>query len=225
MPAKNKTKTFEPNSFYHLYNRGYNRQEIFLDKQDYATFLYLLKRYLDPNFREKRKTPQGEVYWNRPNTVSHQLKLIAYCLMPNHFHLLVFQKNPRGITKLMRRIASNYATYFNKKYQKEGSPFQGTYRAVKVTSEEQLLHLSRYIHLNPESLWCRSLADYPYSSYSFYIKRRSCPRWLFPEEILAYFNAKTKNKSSYFHFVESFAKLKPHQKEKSILPYKDLLLE
>src|SRR3989338_1615456 len=110
-------------------------------------FFYLLRKYLEPGFQEKKYTPRGEECLVEPNHVHREVDLVAFCLMPNHFHLLLFQKSLEGMTKLLVRLCSSYSTYFNQKYEKKGSPFQGIYRAVAVTTEEQLLHLSRYIRL------------------------------------------------------------------------------
>lgn len=134
-------KVYGEGVFYHAYNRGYNKQEIFRDDQDYRTFLHLLKKYLEPGYREKRFTAKGEEYWVEPNHVHKEVDLVSFCLMPNHFHLLIYQKTLRGRPKLLSRITTSYSTYFNQKYETEGSPFQDTYKAVVVKTEEQLLYL------------------------------------------------------------------------------------
>lgn len=208
MPAKNKVKVYGENCFYHAYNRGYNKQDIFRDDDDYKNFLYLLKKYLDPEFLEKRKDANGVEYLLPSNHVYKELNLLSFCLMPNHFHFLIHQSSIKGMTKFIVRVSSNFATYFNKKYGTFGSPFQGTYKAVSVKSEEQLVHLSRYIHLNPFNP-----EEYPYSSYSWYLN--GGPAWLKPEKILGTF----KSPESYKNFVNSSI---PEQKEREM---KDLLLD
>lgn len=77
------------------------------------------------------------------------IDILAYCLMPNHFHLLAEQNSNHGILKKLSNIANGYAKYFNTKYHRVGSLFQGPFKAVLVETDEQLLHLSRYIHINP----------------------------------------------------------------------------
>lgn len=196
MPAKNKVKIYGEQVFYHVYNRGYNKQEIFRDDQDYKTFLYLLKKYLEPGFQEIRFTDKGEQYFLEPNHVYNEVELLAFCLMPNHFHLLVFQETAEGMTKLLRRITTSYSTYFNTKYQLEGSPFQDIYKAVAVKTEGQLLHLSRYIHLNSTELLNQYFETYPYSSYQFYLSIEK-PKWLKPDKILKSFTGP----ESYKKFV------------------------
>ncbi len=192
MPRKNTIKEYVANGFYHIYNRGIDRREIFLDEQDYSTFLFNLSRYLAPFNIEDRSGFKKD----RPSVSKHKLDmnlagevdLLAYCLMPNHFHLLARQNNVDGITKVIRRVCVNYAMYFNKKYGRQGGLFESVYKAVLVESEEQLLHVSRYIHLNPvkrevykigpvRTTTATNPADYSFSSYKYYVSGNS-PDWL-----------------------------------------------
>lgn len=214
-------KLFVENTFYHAYNRGSNKQTIFHDEHDYRTFLYLFKRYLEPGFMERKFTPRGEAYFTEPHHLYKEIDLVAFCLMPNHFHLLVFQKTERGMPKLLSCLSSNYATYYNQKYGREGSPFQDTYKAVMVRSEEQLLHLSRYIHLNPVEVAGREgLKNYQPSSYVSYMDAPT-PTWLKPESVLVRFGEKL----SYLDFVESYLKLNEHEKEKEREEIADLMID
>lgn len=103
MPAKNSVKQFIENGYYHLYNRGVEKRNIFLDEQDFAVFLNYLKKYLDP-------TPGSDPNWGL-KTLSGEVDLITFCLMPNHFHLLAKQTTKNGITKLMRAICTNVEDY------------------------------------------------------------------------------------------------------------------
>lgn len=142
MPSRNSLKEFAGNAYYHLYNRGNNKQVIFQDEKDYAKFLSLLKRHLDlePHFdKQKREYPH----------LRNQISLLSYCLMPNHFHLLVLNKEQRGIELLMRSVSTSYVAYYNKKYQRVGPLFQGRYKASIIDTEPYVQHISRYIHRNP----------------------------------------------------------------------------
>lgn len=192
MPQKNTVKLFFTNSYYHVYNRGVEKRDIFMDQEDYKTFLFFLKKYLSP----PRK---GKISINK---LHEEIKLIAYCLMPNHFHLLLKQKSKDAITRLLRRVATNYVVYFNKKYKRVGSLFQGVYKAVLIDTTEQFIHLSRYIHLNP-----KNYQDYPYSSYTSFVDQNN-RKWLHPKEILEIFkeNNNKAPKQAYKHFVQSFLK-------------------
>lgn len=202
MPRKNSRKVYVENGFYHLYNRGVEKREIFLDEQDYKTFLYFLKKYLDP---ESREYP-----YFKNDDLTNQIQLLVYCLMPNHFHFLVKQKVINGITKFMSRIMTNYVMYFNKKYKRVGPLFQGVYKAVLIDNDNQFLHLSRYIHLNPYPEIITNIKDlskYSFSSYGEYLGKRRT-KWVNTEEILSFF-AQNKNKpgyqfNNYQSFVEDF---------------------
>lgn len=119
--------------------------------------------------------------------------------MPNHYHLLVKQNETNAINFFMRSLATKYSMYFNKKYKRVGSLFQGVYKAVKVKSEEQLLYLTKYIHRNPSGLAGSLLTSYPYSSLNCYINEKLLT-WFDPSPILAYFS-KTNKKLSYSNFI------------------------
>lgn len=195
---------------------------IFRDDQDYKSFLYLVRKYLEPGFKEKRYTPKGEEYFVEPNHVHNEVWLVAYCLMTNHFHLLLFQKTLKGMTKLMSRLQTSYATYFNQKYQSQGSPFQDTYKAVIVKTEGQLIHLSRYIHLNPIRLVKVGPPEaWPYSSYSAYLNPEKKPSWLKPEGVLGSFE----NPKSYKDFVVAYSSSSIEKQTDEMTEIKSLTLE
>ena len=200
MPAKNALKTYVENSYYHLYNRGVNKGIIFVDEEDYKTFLFYLKIYLSPiNLQgESLKVAPSHTLKN----YSERVKLHAYCLMPNHFHLLVFQKNPEDINFFMRSLASKYSMYFNHKHKRVGPLFQGVYKGVLIDSEEQLLYLTKYIHRNPLGILPsgRVLEGYKYSSYGNYLNLFN-QDWVNKEDILGLFS-KTEGAESYKTFVE-----------------------
>lgn len=193
MPAKNSLKLYLENGYYHIYNRGAGKSEIFLDDQDYRAFLHFLKKYLDPKSE---------------HSLDSELKLLAYCLMPNHFHLLVHQSTRDGIIKFMRSLATSYSMYFNNRYERSGTLFQGVYKAVIIETEVYFLHLSRYIHLNPRDL-SESWVNYPYSSYKAYLGDVKFS-WLDPVPILEFFKTARGSNSpfsryfSYQSFVEEY---------------------
>lgn len=98
------------------------------------------------------------------------IEIISYCLMPNHFHFLIKQLIDGGITEFVSKLSNSYTKYFNIKHRRVGPLLQGEFKSVLVESNEQLLHLSRYIHLNPlVSGLVKDLSDYPWSSYLEYI--------------------------------------------------------
>ncbi len=165
MPGKNIIKEYKAGGYYHIYNRGVEKRDIFLDKQDYKTFLSYLKLYLSPPLQgpslQVKVSPSKQL-----KNYSKTIDLFSYCLMPNHFHLGVQQHTQRDITSFMRSLGTKYSTYFNKKYDRVGSLFQGRYKAVRIKSDEQLIYLTKYIHLNPPNK-----NKHPYSSYGNYIGR------------------------------------------------------
>ncbi|MBU1071071.1 transposase [Patescibacteria group bacterium] len=199
MPAKNIVKTYKPNSYYHLYNRGVDKRTIYQDKQDYAVFLSYLKEYLSPipSKNPKRKISVNEKTYQIKGyqccNYHQNIILLIYCLMPNHFHLLVKQELARDIEYFMKSLATRYTTYFNKRNQRSGTLFEGTYKAVLVKSEEQFIHLSRYIHLNPHP---KPLTSQP-SSYPDYMKLKNTS-WVHTQTIIDHF----KNPMAYKKFIE-----------------------
>lgn len=217
MPAKNSVKEFVADSYYHIYNRGVEKRVIFIDEQDYNVFISYLKTYLVSKDTKKLhsqlanpKTPWSEkdkiLKLLRLNNFSDDLKLISYCLMPNHFHLLVIQKDSTTIDRFMNSLCTRYSMYFNRKYKRVGCLFQDVYKAVRVSNDEHLLEISRYIHRNPipqvlqgdplQNL--RKMEDYMYSSYKDYFG--SAPRsWIATQIILEYFSLKGPN--TYAAFV------------------------
>lgn len=217
MPAKNALKIYIENGYYHIYNRGINKQPIFHDEQDYAVFLSYLKTYLLPKeekqLREIISNPNNgwrekaqAIKLLRLNNFADEISLLAYCLMPNHFHLLVKQKLIDGIDRFMSSLGTRYTTFFNKKYKRFGPVCQAVYKAVLIDSDEQLLYLTSYIHRNPLG---KKLASQGESLQSYLSQPSSLPEylgqrkteWVHPEEILAYFSKKNP-RLSYQNFVE-----------------------
>jgi putative transposase len=188
MPGKNLQKVYLPDTYYHIYNRGINKEKIFLDDNDFAVFLNLIKRYLGQEVTYNK----NKVY--HPNYHS-DIELLAFCLMKNHFHLYVYQKSDeQAITKFMRSLSTAYSMYFNKKYKRVGPVFQQRYRAVRIINDAQLMHVSRYIHLNPDNY-----NDYEWSSLPYYLSTKRAD-WISPRRILDLFDQTT----DYKKFVDDY---------------------
>jgi len=211
MPSKNTVREYLKNGVYHVYNRGINKQNIFLNDHDYSTFLFYLKLYLDDPEKLKDLDPQKRHYLSR-KIFYGKVELLCYCLMPNHFHLILKQKGEKDISEFMRCVTLNYSMCFNDKRKRVGPLFQGKYKAVLVKNDEYLLHLSRYIHLNPfakvPNLGGKNkVADYTYSSCANYLGKKKSS-WLQPKLILDYFEENKNDfnikKSSYERFVEDY---------------------
>lgn len=165
--------------FYHIYNRGVEKRRIFLDKREHRRFIDTLTyyRYQRPQFKYSRflklSVKEREMYLtNLAKTSSPLVTFVSYVLMPNHFHLLVQQLTDDGISRLMKLLLDSYTRYFNTKNERVGPLLQGQFKAVRVESDEQLLHLSRYIHLNPYTSYLVKTIDnlhlYPWSSLQQY---------------------------------------------------------
>ncbi len=238
MPAKNVVKEYVEGGVYHVYNRGVEKRDIFIDDNDYKTFLYFLKTYLsNPEILKEstsQKSQKGSTLFKtlfNPSRANFydEVELLAYCLMPNHYHLLVRQKNKDSMLKFMKCLATNYSMYFNKRHERVGSLFQGVYKAVLVKSDEYLLHISRYIHLNPlkgfnpqedadpqedaqgdfSEQQIDQLHQYNWSSYDEYLDKRST-KWVNTRLIWEIFKELSGSLSSsggfdsYQDFVESY---------------------
>lgn len=179
---------FTNGEIYHLYNRGLEKQTIFHQGRDYSRFIQTIFYYQIQNPKPKFSLYRRSKIF----PINHQKKIIdilCYCLMPNHFHLVIKQLLDGGISEFMRRFIHSYTKYRNVKYKRQGPVFQGVFKAVRVETDEQLLHLSRYVHLNPlVSFLVKDLGAYPWSSYPVYINLANDPK-IAKEEILNFFNS------------------------------------
>lgn len=177
MPRRNVLKVDVPLSYYHVFTRGASKQPIFLDNSDFAFFISLFERYLSDT---PAKNSAGVTY----QKLSGDVEMLAYCLMGNHFHLLLYQKVEGGMQRLMRGAMTAYSRYFNTKYQRSGQLFESRYRAVRLPDSTYLAAVSRYIHRNPVSWFA-----YPYSSIGNYLEDTPT-RWLQTAPVLASFDSR-----------------------------------
>ncbi len=155
-------------NYYHIYNRGVNKQPIYEDFGDYQRHLEVLLYYQfagpKPKFSNRNRFKIAS------NQAEKTVEIVCYCLMPNHFHLLLKQLKDGGIEEFITKVGDSYAKYYNIKHQRTGPLFSSHYKAVQIETDEQLLHLSRYIHLNPfVSKLVNNPEDYPFSSYPEFI--------------------------------------------------------
>lgn len=154
--------------YYHIFNRGVDKMNIFNNSYNFQRFLKTMLYYkvLGPKPRFSLFTPTN----NLLDTSKQIVEIIVFCFMPNHFHFLVKQSIDGGITEFISKLSNSYTKYFNIKHKRVGPLLQGEFKSVLVESDEQLLHLSRYIHLNPlVSGLVKDLGNYPWSSYPEYI--------------------------------------------------------
>lgn len=142
-------KPFVNKEYYHIFNRGVDKRKVFLDGNDFNRFLQSMDEF-------NSIAPIGSIYENSFNkkriklgySMSKLVNFVCYCVNPNHYHFLLEQVVDSGIEKFMQRLGNGYTKFFNNKYLRSGSLFQGRYKSVHIDSNEYLLHLSVYINLN-----------------------------------------------------------------------------
>jgi putative transposase len=172
-------KNFSKGCIYHLYNRGDNKEVIFRDEQDYRAFLFRLGLALgiekgDLNECEITKSPKSRIRIGKLEPDS--FKLHAFCLMPNHFHLLIEQCQDESISKLFSKIFTSFSKYINLKHKRVGHVFQDKFKSVLIEKNPQLMLISSYIHMNPvKDSMVKNPEEYKWSSYNDFIFDRKNP--------------------------------------------------
>lgn len=144
--------SFVSGEYYHIYSRGNSKQKIFLDEADYdrfLTLLFLCNSKLNINFRNVIDAIKNPLAFEREETL---VDIGAFCLMPNHFHLLIRERGEGNISLFMKKLLTAYVMYFNKKYERTGSLFEGKFKSEHVGEDNYLKYLFSYIHLNPVKL-------------------------------------------------------------------------
>ena len=181
MPRR--SKELSANRFYHLYNRGNNKEPIFFEKENYLFFLDKFSK-----------------------TISSGSALVhAFCLMPNHYHFLIELIREAEFQKQFGGFLISYVKSFNQMYQRVGHLFQGRFQAKPVDSDEYLIHLSRYIHLNPVfAELVKKGEEWEFSSYRDFVSKDEIWKFVSRDLILSNFG----NKTAYREFVESFSREK-----------------
>lgn len=195
------------NEIYHIFNRGIASQPIFLDKRDYTraldTFFYY--QNVEPPVKYSRflslsLSERSSLLEELRKKQYFLVEIIAYCLMPNHFHALMRQREDDGISKFVSNFTNSYTRFFNTKRERRGPLFEGKFKSVRIENDEQLMHVSRYIHLNPYTGFVvktlQELKDYPYFSFQEYINKVKLS-FCVKDVVLTNFE----NKDSYKEFV------------------------
>jgi len=201
---------FANGEYYHLFNRGVDKREIFLDQKDLDRFLQSMSEF-------NTLIPIGGIYAasfhknnSLRNLVSKTRKLvnfICYCLCPNHYHFILRQSTDRGIEKFMHRLGLGYTNYFNKKHRRTGSLFQGTFKANHVDSNEYLLYASAYVNLNYKVHQLTS--GFSCSGWEDYIQSQRKNKFCDTDVILNQFA----NVSEYKNFAENIVLIARERKE------------
>ena len=216
---------------YHVLNRGVDKRTIFLDEQDHFRFIHDLYEFNneDPvlNFnyflvRNKSIDKSIDVR-RRYGKESQPRKLIvdihAFCLMPNHYHLMISPRVDKGIPLFMKKLNGGYAKYFNEKYERSGALFQGRYKSIVVTEEHHFIHLPYYIHCNPLDIiseqWrakkmndrksaINFLESYRWSSHLDYLGKKNFPSVISDDFLQSYFGGKLAYKNSIYTWLKNF---------------------
>ena len=192
---------------YHIFNRGVAAIPIFHSFKYYSRFLALVDFYRFSNtqasFSKVMKLPYDEkrdiLNRLRKENKTH-VEILAFCLMPNHFHFLLKQITEKGVSIFLSNLQNGYAKYLNIKNERVGPLFQSMFKAVRITTDEQLTHVSRYIHLNPSTGYLvepKNLLEYEWSSLGSYLKEGKTYPFVTPDIVLSLF----KNAISYKQFV------------------------
>jgi putative transposase len=201
----NRKIKFAEGEYYHIYNRGVDKRDIFLDKSDYNRFISLLFNANSINPVRTRRTSSGQGFTSTISRGETLTNIGAWCLMTNHFHILLKSKDDFGVSKFLQKVTTAYTMYFNQKYNRSGALFQGVFKSEYVDRDEYLKYLFSYIHLNPikfiENSWKNKgirdikrvldfLDNYNYSSYFDYLfdsrpEYKIITKEVFPEYFLS----------------------------------------
>lgn len=162
---------------YHIFNRGVEHRQTFQDIRDYRRAIEAIEFYLyNPKikFSEFKNLPEIARNEMRKNIfkLPKIVEIICYCLMPNHFHFILKQLTDNGIANFISKFTNSYTKYFNTKNKRDGALFGGTFKAARIGNDEQLLHVSRYVHINPIISFLvkpENLKDYSWSSFGEYM--------------------------------------------------------
>ncbi|RJR15325.1 hypothetical protein C4579_02565 [Candidatus Microgenomates bacterium] len=194
--------------YYHVFNRGIARQPIFFTKRDYERFLLTTSyyRFVNPPLKLSRLLQLSQElrneYFKNLLTSNKLVDITSFVLMPNHFHFILRQNHDRGISIFMSQLTNSYTRYINTKQERMGDLMQGVFKAVHIETDEQMLHLSRYIHLNPVTahlITLEKLSAYRWSSFLDYLQEKST--LLEPHIVLSQF----KSPKEYEQFVHDQA--------------------
>lgn len=144
-----------PGEIYHIYNRGVDKRDIFMDDEDRMRFIHDLYEFNDINpvlnlgLSLKNKSNEVGLPYINKSKKENLIEILAFCMMDNHFHLMIRSISENGITEFMRKLGTGYTNYFNKKYERNGALFQGKFKSVHIENDSHLMYLPIYIHFNP----------------------------------------------------------------------------
>ncbi len=229
-----KNSKFVTDEIYHIYNRGVDKRIIFLDDQDRFHFIHDLFE-----FNDQRPAPPLNIAARKLHRQSLEddlpmvgvkldrgpreflVEILAFCLMDNHFHLMLRQRIENGITLFMRKLGTGYANYFNRKYKRTGRLFEGIFKSVRLAQESHFIHLPYYIHLNPLDYsmpqWRNKevesapkameyLEKYRWSSHLDYMGIKNFPSVTQRDFLLSFFDGDRGYKEKFLKQLQDFSK-------------------
>lgn len=199
--------------YFHVINRGLEKKLLFISGKDLTRFVDTLSYY------QYKDSPARFSFRKRPGIVPNSdkprvplVEIVCFCLMPDHFHLLLNQRAPQGVSMFLSKVTNSYTRYFNARYKRKGPLVQGTFKAVEIENDNDLLNISRHIHLDPLLNHIVSdLKAFPFSSYPHFlgIKEGFCQK----EPILSHFKSAHEyenfvlNKKDYTKSIQHMGKL------------------
>src|SRR3990167_10638747 len=209
--------------FFHVLNRGVDKRQIFMDEQDYFRFIHDLYEFNDQeriettfrNFRDYGSI--SKIAKAKKKDKKPLVDILAFCLMPNHYHLMLSPRVEKGIPQFMQKVGMGYSKYFNQKYKREGTLFQGRHKHILISDDTHFLHLPFYIHFNPLDLiypeWRENkisnpkkalefLKSYRWSSHLDYLGIKNFPSVLNMKPLMEIFG----NNKDYQKLVENYLK-------------------
>ena len=215
MPSKHVVRNFTEENVYHIYNKGLEDKIIFQDPQEYEIFLYYIYIYTKPLERVLEKYPNLP-FRLRYNNIAQEVDIIAYSLLPTHFHLLVRQHTRDGIPRLLKQLTNAYTYYYNRKNKRSGPLMQGRYKAAGVDIDKQLKYLIRHLDREPEQGGLTpDFSTYPYSSCHEYLEEND--NQITKQRLIRSFLSNSTNYSSFMDDEEDYQKTYP--------TIKDILIE
>jgi len=210
---------------YHVLNRGVDKRKIFLEDKDYLRFIHDLYEFNDeepaphPRYRQIQSEDVRRPHINVKKERRRIVDLLAFCLMPNHYHLLLIPKKPEYLTLFMKKLNGGYAKYFNEKYRRTGTLFERRFKRILIEKEEHFTHIPYYIHCNPLDLeypeWrnreiknpqeaIKFLEKYRWSSHLDYLGIKNFPSVTQREFLLNVFGGEKGYKEAIENWLKSF---------------------
>lgn len=165
-------KTYYPDEYHHIFTRSIAKYKIFSGERDYLRFKQAVYHYqfVERKSRLSRLIESDQFSFCHADTERRYVKIVAYCLMPTHVHLVLRAEQEKGVSRFISNLLNSYTRYFNTKYERKGPLWEGRYKKVHITSDEQLFHTIRYVHLNPVTDYLvKRPEEWKYSSYREYL--------------------------------------------------------